>query len=251
MVQHVKEGYCKLLYSSGQRRTSELTTQALMILNARHMWPPEMPCRVNKLAPLWANDYKTSTPCCIRTSSCLNACCCVFASIVLTFSEIWEEINVALSHHMGIGELAKMECGYCLVIAGILLFLCWEVLSWAVILVAKSKRGDCETALAPLLGFLIGFVIADLCRVKAARENPGFGLYKIPSFPMWPSSLGPSVHSCSLLRRWPGFDSPSPRFSQRTPAPHHRHRYPPNSSTPLLSEVIFSSTHPFGPVGSR
>lgn len=62
MVQHVKEGYCKLLYSSGQRRTSELTTQALMILNARHMWPPEMPCRVNKLAPLWANDYKKRPP---------------------------------------------------------------------------------------------------------------------------------------------------------------------------------------------
>lgn len=33
-------------------------------------------------------------------------------------------MNVALSHHMGLGELAKMECGYCLVIAGVLLFLC-------------------------------------------------------------------------------------------------------------------------------
>lgn len=130
-------------------------------------------------------------------------------------------MNVALSRHMGLGELAKMECGYCLVIAGILLFLCWEVLSWAVILVAKSKRGDCETALAPLLGFLIGFVIADLCRVKAARENPGFGLYKIPSFAMWPSSLGPSVHSCSLLRRWPGFDPPPP--PRASPSGHRAH----------------------------
>lgn len=256
MVQHAKEGYCKLLHGSRQRRTSELTTQPWMNLNARHVWmkqmPPEMPCRVNKSAPLWANDYKKVHPA-PRLRELL------FKRLLLRlgvhcFNILWNlggNERGSMSHHMGLGELAKMECGYCLVIAGILLFLCWEVLSWAVILVAKSKRGDCETALAPLLGFLIGFVIADLCRVKAARENPGFGLYKIPSFPMWPSSLGPSVHSCSLLRRWPGFDSPSPRFSQRTPAPHRRRRYPPNSSTPLLSEVIFSSTHPFGPVGSR
>lgn len=105
-----------------------------------------------------------------------------------------------------------MECGDCLVIACILFFRRWEVLSWAVILVAKSKKGDCETTLAPLLGFLIGFVIADLCRVKAARENSGFGFYKIASSPQWPSSLGPSVRSCSLLRRWPGVDPP-PRTS--------------------------------------
>lgn len=105
-----------------------------------------------------------------------------------------------------------MECGDCLVIACILFFRRWEVLSWAVILVAKSKKGDCETTLAPLLGFLIGFVIADLCRVKAARENSGFGFYKIASSPQWPSSLGPSVRSCSLLRRWPGVDPP-PRAS--------------------------------------
>lgn len=122
-----------------------------------------------------------------------------------------------MCHHMGFAELKKKECGYCLVIASILFFLRWEVLSWAVILAAKSKRGDCETALAPLLGFLIGFVIVDLCRVKAARENPGFGLYKIPSSLRWPSSLGLSVHSCSLLRRWPGFDPP-PRAS---PSGHH------------------------------
>ena len=114
---------------------------------------------------------------------------------------------------------------------------CWEVLSWAVILVAKSKRGDCETVLAPLLGFLIGFVIADLCRVKAARENPGLGLYKIPSSPRWPFSLGPSVHSCSLLRRWPGFDPP-PRASPRGRPPPLPSLLP-TSSAPLLAEVIF------------
>lgn len=61
-----------------------------------------------------------------------------------------------------------------MVIAGILYIWCWKVLSWAIILVAKSARGDCETALASLLGFLIGFVIADLHRVKTAWENLGF-----------------------------------------------------------------------------
>lgn len=81
------------------------------------------------------------------------------------------------------------------------------VLSRAIILVAKSAQGDCETALASLLGFLIGFVIADLCRVKAARERIWAPLYKIQSFQLWPSSQGQSVHSCSLWRRWPGFGS--------------------------------------------
>lgn len=47
MVRHAKECYLMLLHSSGQRRTSKLTSQLLINLNLRHVFmkqmPPEMP----------------------------------------------------------------------------------------------------------------------------------------------------------------------------------------------------------------
>lgn len=135
-----------------------------------------------------------------------------------------------MSHHISWRNGAR-EWRYSLVIAGILYIGCWKVLSWAIILVAKSARGDCETALASLLGFLIGFVIADLCRVKAARERIWALVYKIQSFRLWPSSQGQSVHSCSLWRRWPGFGSLSVLLPADHPSPTTTTTHPSSSSS--------------------
>lgn len=83
-----------------------------------------------------------------------------------------------------------------MLIVGILYIWCWKVLSWAIILVAKSARGDCETALPSLLGFLIGFVIADLCSAKTARETLSFG---VEDTELWTVTLLPGARYTQLL----------------------------------------------------
>ncbi|CAB1419667.1 unnamed protein product [Pleuronectes platessa] len=133
-------------------------------------------------------------------------------------------------------------------------------LSRALILVAKSARGDGETALAPLLGFLIGFVIADLCREKAAGEKPGPRCRRYRAFNCDPPPRG-GVFTAALSGEGDLPLDPSVLPPDTSPPPTDTtHLLPHCSFTPLPSGVIlshhravpptphpffFSSAHPF------